>query len=83
MSKEAIPDATKFDFSSQTKYLVSLKDLNEKYKIDISRFNNDSITCNIEETGVLFIYTEGKITRTSQVVCGTPTVIPSDGKLSE
>lgn len=74
LSKEAIPDATKLDFSSETEYFVSLKQLNEKYKIDISRFNTDSITCSIEETGVLFIYTDEEIKRTSRVVCGPPTV---------
>ena len=82
LSKEAIPDATKVNFSSQTEHFISLKELNEKYKIDISRFNDDSISCSIEETGVLFIYTDEEIKRTSRVVCGPPTVISQEEQLS-
>lgn len=82
LSKEAIPDATKVNFSSQTEHFISLKELNEKYKIDISHFNDDSISCSIEETGVLFIYTDEEIKRTSRVVCGPPTVISQEEQLS-
>ena len=81
ISKKAIPDVTKIDFAGQTKYLISLRELNEKYETDISDFNTKSMSCNIDLTGVLFIVKDDGIIRTSQVVCGTPA--PSNEKTSE